>query len=120
MLYNVVTDGSLFLFYHHMTSNNDVTIGVNSFDALFQNACNNFDEVRGRSLALSVHNPKTLSMSSSDCKKYYATRLEKQNDRMDEDEPVAPSSSVQLEYETSSSQNGQVSKAANVTNTACQ
>jgi len=39
---------------------------------------------------------------------------------MDEDEPVAPSSSVQLEYATSSSQNGQVSKAANITNAACQ
>ena len=59
-------------------------------------------------------------MSLSDCEEDYATRLEKQNDRMDEDEPVAPSNSVQLEYMTPKSQNGQVSKAANITNVACQ
>jgi len=59
-------------------------------------------------------------MSLSNCKKDYATRLEKQNDRMDEGKPVALSSSVQLEYTFSSSQNGQVSKVANVTNAACQ
>ena len=59
-------------------------------------------------------------MFSSNCEEDYATRLEKQNDRIDEDKPIVPSSSVQLEYMTSSSQNGQVSKMANVTNTLCQ
>ena len=58
-------------------------------------------------------------MFLSNCEEDYATRLEKQNDRMDEDKPVAPFSSVQLEYMTSSSQNGQVSKVANVANTLC-
>ena len=58
-------------------------------------------------------------MFSSNCKEDYATRLEKQNDRIDEDKPIVPSSSVQLEYMTSSSQNGQVSKVANVANTLC-
>ena len=42
-------------------------------------------------------------MFLSNCEEDYATRLEKQNDRMDEDKPVAPFSSVQLEYMTSSS-----------------
>jgi len=59
-------------------------------------------------------------MFSSDCEKDYATRLEKQNDRMDKDKPITLSSSVKLEYVTPSSQNGQVSKAANVTNASCQ
>ena len=59
-------------------------------------------------------------MFLSNCEEDYATRLEKQNDRMNEDKPVAPSSSIQLEYMTSSSQNGQVSKVANVANTLCQ
>jgi len=39
---------------------------------------------------------------------------------MDKDKPVTPSSSVQLECATPSSQNGQVSKVANITNAACQ
>ena len=69
---------------------------------------------------LSAHSPRTPSLSLSDCKKSYAARLEKQNDRMDENEPVAPSYSVQLEYVTPMSQNGQVNKAANITNAACQ
>ena len=38
---------------------------------------------------------------------------------MDKDKPVTSSSSVQLEYVTSSSQNGQVNKTANITNISC-
>ena len=103
----------------NMASDDNITMGVDSFNALFWNTCDNYDEVRGHSLALSAHSPRTALMFSSDYKEDYAIRLDKQNNRMDEDKPVTPSSSVQLEYVTSSSQNGQVSKTANITNTSC-
>ena len=102
----------------NMASDDNITMGVDSFNALFWNTCDNYDEVRGHSLALSTHSPRTALMSSSDYEEDYTIRLEKRNNRMDEDKPVTPSSSVQLEYVTSSSQNGQVSKAANITNTS--
>jgi len=60
-----------------MASDDNVTIGVDSFDALFWNACDNYDEVRGHSLALSTHSPRTALMSSSNYEEDYAIRLEK-------------------------------------------
>jgi len=54
-------------------------------------------------------------MSSSECDKDYATRVQRESDRMDEDDPVAPSNSPQLEYATPNSQSNQVSKAADFT-----
>ena len=100
---NMTSDTPTFCATLNMAPGNNVTIGVNSFDALFQNACNNFDEVRGHLLTLSTYRPRFLLMSLSDYKEDYATRLEKLNDRIDEDEPIALSSSVQLEYVTPSS-----------------
>jgi len=61
----------------NMALDDNVTMSVNLFDALFQNVCDNYNEVRGRSLALSAHSPRTASMSLSNCEKDYATRLEK-------------------------------------------
>jgi len=61
----------------NMASNNKVTIGVDSFDALFQNACDNYDEVRGYSLTLNTHSPRIPLISLSNCKEDYVTRLEK-------------------------------------------
>ena len=60
-----------------MALNNNVTMGVNLFNALFQNACDNFDKVRDCSLSLSIHSPRTPLMSLSNCKKDYTIRLEK-------------------------------------------
>ena len=103
-----------------MASNNDVIIGTDPFNTLFENISDNFDEVRDHSLVLSTHSPRTPSMFLSDCKEDYTTRLEKQNDKMNKDEPAALSNSIQLKYVTPKSQNGQVSKVANITNTTCQ
>jgi len=47
-------------------------------------------------------------------------RVQKESDRMDEDNPVATSNSPQLEYATSKSQENQVSKAADPNNNSRQ
>jgi len=104
-----------------MASKKDVVIEGNSFDLLFNNACDNYDEIHGHSLAHSAHSPRTPSMSLSKCKGSYAERMERQNDRMNEDKPVVlTNSATALEYTTPGSQKGQVSKAANNINVAYQ
>ena len=86
-----------------MASNKDCNMVVDSFDTLFEKISDNYDEVRGYSLALSTHSPRTSSMSSSDCKEEYAVRVKRISDRIDEDKPVTSSDSIQLEYATSKS-----------------
>ena len=93
---------------------------VDPLDNLFKKMGNNFDEVRGRSLALSVYCPRTPSLFSSDCDEDYVTRMQKESDRMDEDNPVTTSNSIQLKYMTPKSQNGQFSKTANSSKVAGQ
>jgi len=109
----------------NMTASNNMNMKVDSFNWLFQGTNDFFDEVQGCSLAQSAHSPRTSSISSSKCEEGYAEHLEKQNDKIDEDDPAItsnnePSNSSQweLEYETSKSQ-GHISKAANSTNAAC-
>jgi len=104
----------------NMSPNNVSNMEVDSFDDIFTKACDNCDEVRGRSLVLSAHHSRTLSLSSSDCDEDYATRVQKESDRMDEDNPVATSDSLQLEYATPKSQENQVSKAADPNNNSRQ
>jgi len=93
-----------------MTANNNMDMGIDSFNQLFQDTSDFFDEIWGHSLAQSAYSPKTLSIFSSECKKSYVECLEKQNDRMDEDDPVVVSNSelsnssqLGLEYKISKS-----------------
>ena len=93
-----------------MTANNDMDMRVDSFNQLFLDASDFFDEIWDHSLAQSAYSPKTLSIFSSECKESYAECLEKQNDRMDEDDPVVVSNSelsnssqLELEYKISKS-----------------
>jgi len=95
-----------------MASNNNINIVVDHLDNLFEKIGDNFDKVRGHSLALSAYCPRTPSLSLSDCNENYTTRIQKESNRMDEDDPVTTSNSVQLEYVTLKSQNGQVNKVA--------
>lgn len=104
----------------NMASNKDCNMVVDSFDTLFEKISDNYDEVRGHSLALSTHSPRTSSMSSSDCKEEYAVRVKRISDRIDENKPVTSSDSIQLKYATSKSQNSLVSKVANNTSSTCQ
>jgi len=93
-----------------MTANNDMDMEVDSFDQLFQDASDFFDEIWDYSLAQSTYSPKTLSIFSSEYKESYTECLEKQNDRMDKDDPVVVSNSelsnssqLGLEYKISKS-----------------
>ena len=61
----------------NMASNNNIIMGIDSFDTLFQNANDNFDKIRGHSLTLSTHSPRILLMSLSNCKEEYTIKLEK-------------------------------------------
>ena len=41
----------------NISSNNNSKMVVDSINNIFENTCNNYDEVRGCSLALSAHHP---------------------------------------------------------------
>jgi len=106
----------------NMTVSNNMDIRIDLFDWLFQDTNNFFDKVWGCSLAQSAHSPKTLSISLRECEESYAEHLEKQNDRMNEDDPIITSnnepsngSQLELEYKTPKSQS-HVGKVANSTN----
>jgi len=47
-------------------------------------------------LALSVHKPRSLSISSSESNKEYHIRVKRDSDRMDEDDPVSPIGNSQV------------------------
>jgi len=71
---------------------------INLADDLFEKNCDIHDEVRGHSLAHSTDYPRTLSLSSSECDKDYAMRVQRESDRIVKDDPIAPSNSPLLEY----------------------
>ena len=88
---------------------------IDPVNDLFKNICDNFDEVRDHSLTSSIHHPRTLSLSSSECDKDYVTRIQRESNKMVKDDLIIPSDSSQLEYATSKSQGNQVSKVADLT-----
>jgi len=108
---------------HSITNNialsNDIDMDVNPLDNLFDIG-DNFDEMRGHSLALSTYRPRFLSLSLSNCKEEYYIRVKRVSDMMDEDDPVTSAGSIQIKYTTQEGQIGQVSKAADNTNNVCQ
>ena len=85
---------------------------IDSIDDLFKKNCNNYDEVRGHFLASSMYHPKALFLFSSNCGEDYATRVQKESDRMVEDDSVVLTDSPQLEYTTPKNKGNQVSKTA--------
>ena len=104
----------------NMSTNNDVVIGGNSFDCLFQEASDGYDEVWGHSTVHSAHGPKISSMFLSKCEENYTERMKRLNDMIVEEDPVIVSNSVlslstqvELEYVSPKSQSGHVSKATN-------
>jgi len=104
--------GNKHCFTHNMASNDYINIDVDGFNNLFKNISNNFDKVRNRSLAQSTHHPRTPLLSSSDYDEDYIMRVQKASNRMNEDNPVTTSNSIQLEYTNPKGQNGLVSKVA--------
>ena len=102
-----------------MASIQDIDMIVDSLDNLFDIG-NNFDKVRGCSLVLNAHRPRSPLISSSDYDKEYHIRVKRESDRMDENESVTSVGSIQIEYVTQEGQNGLVSKVADNTNNTCQ
>ena len=71
------------------------------------------NEMRGRSLALSMYRPRFPSISSSISDKEYHVHVKRDSNRMDNDEPVSFISNSQVEYKIWERKKDQVSKAAN-------
>ena len=59
---------------------------------------NSFNSERGHSLSLSMHKPRSPSISSSECSEEYHVHVKKRSNRMNEDEPVRTIDSIKLEY----------------------
>jgi len=94
----------------NMSPNNNMNMIIDSANDFFKKNCDIHDKVRGCSLVHCTYCPRTLFLSSSKCDKDYATRVQRESNRMVEDNPVALSDSPLLEYAAPKSQNNQVSK----------
>ena len=71
----------------------DINIVVNLLGNLFD-IDNSFDKVRDHFLALSIHRPRFLLISSSECGEEYYIQVKRKSDRMDEDELVTSVGSI--------------------------
>ena len=80
------------------------------------NLNNKFNEVRGHSLDLSIHRPRSLSLLLlvSDCDEEYHVHVQRKSNKMNEDKSINLSENIELEYTTPKSQPNQVSKMADV------
>jgi len=101
-----------------MALTQNINMVVDPLDNLFDIG-DNFDKVRGCSLALSAHRPRSPSISLSKCDKEYHIHVKRDSDKMEEDEPVTSVSSIQVEYTSQKGRNSQVSKMADNTNNTC-
>jgi len=82
---------------NNMTPIQDNDIVVDPFDN-FLGIGDKFDEMRGRSLVLSAHRPRFPPISLSEYDEKYYICVKRDSDRMEEDEPVASISSIQVKY----------------------
>ena len=96
----------------NMTLSDDVDMAVDIGNTLFNNYC---DEVRGQSMSSDKQGTRTPSMSSSKCNEEYMTRVQRESDRIVEDNYVIALDSPQLEYTISKTQSNCVSKATDYT-----
>jgi len=96
------------------TPGQDINMDTNPIEAMFD-LDNNLDEVRGHSLNMSIHRPRSPSLSSSEYEEEYHIQVKWESDRMDEDVSINSSSNFSLEYAIQKGQNYQVSKAVDPT-----
>ena len=93
----------------------DLNMDVDPVSTMFE-LDHNDDEVRGCSLDMSIHRPRSPSMSLSKCDKEYHIRVQRESDKMVENnndiEPANSIGSIRLKYITQEGQNNQVSKVA--------
>jgi len=97
----------------NLVPSQDIDIAINPVEAMF-NLNNKFNEVRGHSLDLSIHRPRSLSLLLlvSDYDEEYHVHIQQESNKMNEDKPVNLLENVELEYTTPKSQLNQVSKMA--------
>jgi len=98
----------------NLTTKQDINMVTNPIKAIF-NLDNNLDEVRGHSLDMSIHRPRSPSLLSSESEEEYHIWVKRDSNRIDENDPVPTSSSINLKYATQGGQNNQVSKMADPT-----
>jgi len=97
-------------------SSQDLNMDVDSVSIMFK--LDHIDnEVRGCSLDASIHRPRSPSMSSSECDKEYHIHVQRESEKMVEDnnniEPANSRGSIRLKYAIQEGQNNQGSKVAN-------
>jgi len=92
----------------------DIDMAVNSVNDLFTG-----DEVRGCSLALSVHKPRSPLILSSESDEEYHIHVKRDSNKMDENKPVSSTSNSQDKYATQERKKGQVGKTADSTDNTC-
>ena len=77
-----------------MSTNKDVVMDGILFDCSFKDACNNYNEVQGRTLTYSTYCPRTPFIFLSECKKSYTKQMERQNNMIVEKDPVVETNCV--------------------------
>jgi len=97
-----------------MDSSQDINMVINPLENLFDIG-DNYDEVRGCSLEMSAHKPRSLSILLSKCDKECYIPVKRESDRMVENELVNFIGSICIKCVTQESQKNQVSKAADST-----
>ena len=82
---------------NNLTPNSDIDMAVNPLDNLY-NIGNSFEEGRGCLLSLSMHKPRSLSISLSKCTEEYHIHVKRESNRIDKDKPIISIGSIKVEY----------------------
>jgi len=99
---------------NNLTPNPNIDMVIDPLDNLLDIG-NGFNSERGHSLSLSMHKPRSPSISSSKCSEEYHVHVKRMSDRMDKNEPVGTIDSIKLEYMSQEGQKDQISMATDTT-----
>ena len=83
--------------FNNLTPNSNINMVIDLVDNIFDIG-DSFKAEKGCSLSLSIHKPRSSSISSSEHSEDYHIRVKRDNDRIDEDKPVSSISSIKIEY----------------------
>ena len=77
----------------------DINMDTNSIKAMFD-LDNNLEVVRGHSLDMNIHRPRSPSHLLNKSEKEYHIQVKQESNRMDKDDPATSSNDFSLEYMT--------------------
>jgi len=100
---------------NNLTPNSDINMVIDLEDNIYD-IDDSFEKGRGYSLLLSMHKPRSPSISSSKYSEDYYVCVKRDSDRIDEDEPVGFNSSIKVKFASQGGQKNQVSKTADTLN----